>query len=64
VPPLTAAPDEAALLAQVKSAWQVGAYTRGMRLVNQILAANPDSAEAKLWKKKIRAAEYAEEEMK
>jgi serine/threonine protein kinase len=61
---LAAAPDEAALLAQVKSAWQVGAYTRGMRLVNQILAANPDSAEAKLWKKKIRDAEYAEEEMK
>jgi hypothetical protein len=42
----------------------VGAYTRGMRLVNQILAANPDSTEAKLWKKKIRNAEYAEEEMK
>jgi len=64
VPPLTPVPDEAALLAQVKSAWQAGAYTRGMRLVNQILAANPDSAEAKLWKKKIRSAQYAEEEMK
>jgi serine/threonine protein kinase len=64
VPPVTSTPDEAALLAQVKSAWQVGAYTRGMRLVNQILAANPDSVEAKLWKKKIRSAQDAEEEMK
>ncbi|HEY6392825.1 MAG TPA: hypothetical protein VIX89_16210, partial [Bryobacteraceae bacterium] len=56
--------DETALLAQVKSAWQAGAYTRAMRLVNQILAANPASAEAKLWKKKIRSAQDAEEEMK
>src|SRR5437588_10432857 len=59
-----AAVDEAALLAQTKSAWQAGAYTRAMRLVNQILAVNPDSAEARIWKKRIRSSQDAEEEMK
>jgi len=56
--------EETVLLAQVKSAWQAGAYTRAMRLVNQILAANPDSAEAQVWKKRIRSSQDAEEEMK
>jgi len=63
VAPLPAV-EEAALLAQTKSAWQAGAYTRAMRLVNQILAANPDSTEARMWKKRIRSSQDAEEEMK
>jgi len=57
-------PEETALLAQIKSAWQAGYYTSAMRLVNQLLTVNPTSAEARAWKKKIRSAQVAEEEMK
>jgi serine/threonine protein kinase len=64
VAPVNPAVEETALLAQVKSAWQAGAYTRATRLVNQILASNPDSAEARLWKKRIRSSQDAEEDMK
>jgi hypothetical protein len=64
VAPVNPAVDETALLAQIKSAWQAGSYTRAMRLVNQILAANPDSAEARIWKKRIRSSQDAEEDMK
>jgi serine/threonine protein kinase len=59
-----AVPDEAALLVQINSAFQSGAYPRAMRLVNQILADDPGSPEARTWKKKIRAAQDAEEAMK
>jgi serine/threonine protein kinase len=64
VPTLNPTVDETALLGQIKSAWQVGAYTRATRLVNQILTENPASAEARMWKKKIRSSQDAEEEMK
>ena len=68
-PALASAPrtpewDETALLAQVNSAWEAGAYTRAMRAVNQILTVNPYNAAARSWKKKIRAAQLAEEAMK
>jgi hypothetical protein len=64
VAPVNPTVDETVLLAQIKSAWQAGAYTRAMRLVNQILAVNPDSAEARIWKKRIRSSQDAEEDMK
>jgi len=64
VAPVNPTVDETALLAQIKSAWQAGSYARAMRLVNQILAANPDSAEARIWKKRIRSSQDAEEDMK
>jgi hypothetical protein len=64
VAPPTPTLDETALLTQVNSAWETGAYTRAMRLVNQILTVNPYSAAARSWKKKIRTAQLAEESMK
>jgi serine/threonine protein kinase len=62
-PPIPAV-DETALLRQVNSAWEAGAYARAMHLVNQILTSNPDNAAARSWKKKIRTAQLAEESMK
>ncbi len=64
VAPATPTPEETALLAQVKSAWQAGYYNKAMRLVNQVLAVNPTSPEARAWKKRVRGAQDAEEEMK
>ncbi len=64
VAPPVPAFDEAALLTQVNSAWEAGAYARAMRVVNQILTVNPYNAAARSWKKKIRTAQLAEEAMK
>jgi serine/threonine-protein kinase len=64
VAPPVPAFDQDALLAQVNSAWEAGAYSRAMRLVNQILTVNPYNAAARSWKKKIRTAQLAEEAMK
>ena len=57
-------PADPALLGQVKSLWESGRYAEAMELVNAILAGNPASAEARAWKKKIRAAQQAEAGMK
>ncbi|HYL77719.1 MAG TPA: protein kinase [Bryobacteraceae bacterium] len=56
--------EEQAQLHSVKSLWESGNYTPAMRLVNEILAKNPDSAAARSWKKKIRDAQIAEAEIK
>lgn len=56
--------DEPAKLAAVKSLWESGQYAQGLSVVNDLLAKNPESAGAKFWKKKIRAAQETEAAMK
>ena len=55
---------ETILRGQVKSLWEAGKYSQAMRLVDAILDENPDQAEARAWKKKIRAAQDAEAAIK
>ena len=45
---------------EVRLLWEAGNYAEAMRLVDGFLGANPASAEARSWKKKIRAAQEAE----
>ncbi len=56
--------EEQVQLRFVKSLWESGNYTPAMKIVNEVLAKNPDSAAARTWKKKIRDAQIAEAEMK
>ncbi len=51
-------------IGRVKSLWELGKYSQAMALVDQVLADNPDSTAARSWKKKIRAAQQAESEIK
>jgi len=51
---------EVILRGQVKSLWETGKYSQALTLVDSILAENPTQAEARAWKKKIRAAQEAE----
>ena len=55
---------ELILRGRVRSLWESGKYAQAMALVDQILAENPDHAEARSWKKKIRAAQEAEAAIK
>jgi hypothetical protein len=55
---------EAILRGQVKSLWEAGKYGQALGLVDTILAENPTLAEARAWKKKIRAAQDAEAAIK
>ena len=55
---------EAILRGQVKSLWEAGKYAQALALVDGILAENPAQAEARAWKKKIRAAQEAEAAIK
>lgn len=55
---------EQILLEQVKLQWASGKYAQAMESVNELLVANPASAEGHTWKKKIRAAQEAEAAMK
>jgi hypothetical protein len=55
---------EAILRGQVKSLWEAGKYAQALGLVNGILAENPTHADARAWKKKIRAAQEAEAAIK
>jgi serine/threonine-protein kinase len=48
----------------VRSLWESGRYAEAMALVNQVLANNPDNAEARAWKKKVRDAQEAEAALK
>jgi hypothetical protein len=48
----------------VRSLWESGRYAEALALVNQVLVNNPDSAEARVWKKKIRDAQEAEAALK
>ena len=55
---------EQILRKQVKTFWESGNYSEAMRLVDEVLTVNPASAEARSWKKKIRAAQEAEAAIK
>jgi eukaryotic-like serine/threonine-protein kinase len=48
----------------VRSLWESGRYAEALALVNQVLANNPNHAEARAWKKKIRDAQEAEAALK
>ncbi len=48
----------------VKSLWESGRYAEALALVNQVLANNPNNAEARAWKKKVRDAQEAEAALK
>lgn len=49
---------------RVKPLWEAGKYAEAMEEVNEVLADQPASAEARAWKKKIRAAQDAEAAVK
>jgi serine/threonine protein kinase len=48
----------------VRSLWESGRYAEALALVNQVLADNPNNAEARGWKKKIHDAQEAEAALK
>jgi len=52
------------LRSQVRPLWEAGQYAQAMRLVDEVLTQSPASAEARAWKKKIRAAQDAEAAVK
>jgi serine/threonine protein kinase len=52
------------LRGQVRSLWEAGKYAQALGLVEAILAENPTHADARAWKKKIRAAQEAEAAIK
>lgn len=60
--PAKSAEDEG--LGQAKSLWASGKYALALAKVEEVLAANPENLQARLWKKKIRAAQEAEATMK
>lgn len=49
---------------QIKALWEAGNYADAMRLVDGFLVNNPASGEARVWKKRIRAAQEAEAAIK
>jgi eukaryotic-like serine/threonine-protein kinase len=55
---------ETILRGQVKSLWEAGKYSQALGLVEAILAENPNHADARAWKKRIRAAQEAEAAIK
>jgi hypothetical protein len=48
----------------VRALWESGRYAEALALVNQVLANNPNNAEARAWKKKVRDAQAAEAALK
>ena len=67
-PPVAPAPEQTAadqiLRGQVRPLWEAGQYAEAMRVVDEVLATSPANAEARAWKKKIRAAQEAEADIK
>jgi hypothetical protein len=55
---------EQILRTQVRPLWEAGDYAQAMRLVDDVLANSPANGEARAWKKKIRAAQEAEADIK
>jgi hypothetical protein len=48
----------------VRSFWESGRYSQALALVDQVLANDPDNDDARAWRKKIRAAQAAEQALK
>ncbi len=48
----------------VRTLWESGRYAEALALVNHVLATNPNDAEARAWKKKVRDAQKAEAALK
>ena len=48
----------------VRSYWESGRYSQALALVDQVLANDPDNDDARAWRKKIRAAQAAEQALK
>ena len=67
-PPAQPAPADALaeqiIRTQVRPLWESGQYIAALRLVDEILVADPANSDARAWKKKIRAAEEAEAGLK
>ena len=61
--PAQPAPEQI-LRGQVRQLWEAGQYAQAMHLVDEVLVDSPANAEARVWKKKIRAAQDAEAAMK
>ncbi len=55
---------EQILRKQVKPLWEAGKYAEAMTLVDDVLVKSPANAEARAWKKRIRAAQEAEAAIK
>lgn len=49
---------------QIKALWEAGNYSEALRLVDDYLVMNPANGEARVWKKRIRAAQEAEAAIK
>lgn len=62
--PAHAVSPEEILRGKVKPLWESGKYAQAMSLVNEILIDHPDLSEAQAWKRKIHAAQDAEEAIK
>jgi serine/threonine protein kinase len=58
------AETEQVLRRKVKTLWESGRYADAMEVVDQFLVTNPANAEARVWKKRIRAAQEAEAALK
>jgi eukaryotic-like serine/threonine-protein kinase len=56
--------EEQTLRREVRTLWESGRYAEAMRLVDEMLDADPASSEARAWKKRIRAAQEAEAALK
>jgi serine/threonine protein kinase len=63
-PPKPEPKPEQILRKQVKGFWESGNYSEAMRLVDQVLTTSPANREAQAWKKRIRAAQEAEADIK
>ncbi|HUA20372.1 MAG TPA: serine/threonine-protein kinase [Bryobacteraceae bacterium] len=48
----------------VRSLWESGKYAQALALVDRVLANDPENAEARAWRKKIREAQAAEAALK
>ena len=57
-------PVDSAIRYQVRPLWEAGKYADAMEAVDHILELDPASAEARAWKRKIRAAQDAEAAVK
>jgi hypothetical protein len=44
--------------------WESGRYAEALKLINDVLATDPDNAEGRAWRKKVRDAQEAEAALK